>query len=102
MIQDNKDGTYTVQYTPEDCGPYNISITFNGEPIKEAPFRTTAIPTGDASKCKITGRVFVFVEILILSSFTERKLSLEMFLIQCIYTYKVCQKMKICVLCRCI
>lgn len=55
MIQDNGDGTYTVQYTPEDCGPYTISVTFGGEPVKNAPFKTTAIPTGDASKCRITG-----------------------------------------------
>ncbi|XP_052286873.1 filamin-A-like isoform X5 [Dreissena polymorpha] len=54
MIQDNGDGTFTVQYTPEDCGPYIISITYGGEPVRGVPFKTTAIPTGDASKCKIT------------------------------------------------
>ncbi|XP_053377764.1 filamin-A-like isoform X5 [Mercenaria mercenaria] len=53
-VINNQDGTYTVKYTPEDCGPYNVSITFGGEPIKGAPFKTVAIPTGDASKCKIT------------------------------------------------
>lgn len=58
MIQDNADGTYTVQYTPEDCGPYEISVTYGGEPVQGVPFKTTAIPTGDASKCKITGKVF--------------------------------------------
>ncbi|XP_052780237.1 filamin-A-like isoform X2 [Mya arenaria] len=53
-IQDNKDRTYTVQYTPEDCGPYNINVTYDKEPVNGAPFQTTALPTGDASKCKIT------------------------------------------------
>jgi len=55
MIQDNGDGTFLVQYTPEDCGPYNISITYGNEPVRGVPFHTTAVPTGDASKCRITG-----------------------------------------------
>lgn len=55
MIQDNTDGTYLVQYTPEDCGPYCISVTYDNEPVGGTPLKTTAVPTGDASKCKITG-----------------------------------------------
>ncbi|KAL4226921.1 hypothetical protein ACF0H5_014899 [Mactra antiquata] len=54
MIKNNEDGTYLVRYTPEDCGPYCISVTYGDKPVKGCPIKTTAIPTGDASKCKIT------------------------------------------------
>ena len=58
-IQDNGDGTYTVQYTPEDCGQYKISITFGGKPVPNTPILTKAVPTGDATKCRITGRILL-------------------------------------------
>ena len=61
MVKDNGDGTKTVKYTPEDCGPYEISVTYGGEPVPGAPFKTTAIPTGDASKCKLTGKGRVYM-----------------------------------------
>ena len=55
-MTDNKDGTFTVTYTPEDLGPYCINIFFDGKPVPGVPFRTVAKPTGDAQKCKITGK----------------------------------------------
>ena len=61
MIQDNRDGTFTVQYTPEDCGPYDIKVFYGDEPVTDAPIRTTAVPTGDASKCRITGEILDFL-----------------------------------------
>ena len=65
MVKDNGDGTKTVKYTPEDCGPYEISVTYGGEPVPGAPFKTTAIPTGDASKCKLTGKGCVYICVVV-------------------------------------
>ena len=55
MMVNNEDGTYMVQYTPEDTGPYAVNVEFEGKPVPGSPFKTTAIPTGDANKCRITG-----------------------------------------------
>ncbi|KAL3851735.1 hypothetical protein ACJMK2_015452 [Sinanodonta woodiana] len=53
MVQDNGDGTFTVQYTPEDLGPYSIRIKFAGQDVPGSPFSVIAMPTGDATKCRI-------------------------------------------------
>ncbi|ELU02480.1 hypothetical protein CAPTEDRAFT_100274 [Capitella teleta] len=52
-IHNNGDGTFTVTYTPEDVGPYNVSVSFGGQPVPGAPFTVRTSPTGDASKVKI-------------------------------------------------
>ncbi|XP_076447622.1 filamin-A-like isoform X2 [Babylonia areolata] len=52
-VQDNGDGTYDVFYTPEDAGDYDIIVKYGGEDVPGAPFSVEAVPTGDASKCKI-------------------------------------------------
>ena len=56
-IKDNGDGTYVVTYTPEDVGPYNVSVKFGGQPVPNAPFRVVTQPTGDATKVKIPGKL---------------------------------------------
>ena len=34
---DNKDGTYTVQFTPDLIGKYSVTVTVNGEVIPQCP-----------------------------------------------------------------
>lgn len=55
-IRDNGDGTYTVSYLPDMSGRYTITIKYGGDEIPYSPFRIHALPTGDASKCLVTGR----------------------------------------------
>lgn len=54
-ITDNKDATVTVNYTPEDVGKYNAKIKYGGDAIPGSPFDVNTKPSGDASKCQITG-----------------------------------------------
>uniref|UniRef100_A0A3Q4M2X6 Filamin C, gamma a (actin binding protein 280) n=1 Tax=Neolamprologus brichardi TaxID=32507 RepID=A0A3Q4M2X6_NEOBR len=54
-IQDNRDGTYTVSYVPDSTGPYTITIKYGGDEIPYSPYRIQSLPTGDASKCRVTG-----------------------------------------------
>jgi hypothetical protein len=54
-IQDNHDGTYTVAYVPDVPGRYTILIKYGGDEIPFSPYRVRAVPTGDASKCTVTG-----------------------------------------------
>lgn len=54
-IQDNHDGTYTVAYVPDVTGRYTILIKYGGDEIPFSPYRVRAVPTGDASKCTVTG-----------------------------------------------
>ncbi|XP_072922819.1 filamin-C isoform X2 [Hemitrygon akajei] len=54
-IRDNGDGTYTVSYVPDMTGHYTITIKYGGDEIPYSPYRIHAIPSGDASKCLVTG-----------------------------------------------
>lgn len=54
-ITDNKDATVTVHYTPEDVGKYKAKVKYGGDPIPGSPFDVNTKPSGDASKCQITG-----------------------------------------------
>ncbi|BFZ08117.1 hypothetical protein BsWGS_11156 [Bradybaena similaris] len=54
FIQNNRDGTYDVVYTPEDLGVYDIAVQYGGQNAPGSPFNVKATPTGDASKCRIT------------------------------------------------
>lgn len=55
-IRDNRDGTYTVSYVPDMTGRYTITIKYGGDEIPFSPYRIHALPTGDASKCLVTGK----------------------------------------------
>ncbi|MEQ2174895.1 hypothetical protein GOODEAATRI_012414, partial [Goodea atripinnis] len=55
-IRDNRDGTYTVSYVPDIAGRYTITIKYGGDEIPYSPYRIHAVPTGDASKCLVTGQ----------------------------------------------
>ena len=55
-IRDNQDGTYLVSYVPDMTGRYTILIKYGGDEIPYSPYRIRALPTGDASKCTVTGK----------------------------------------------
>ncbi|XP_056338632.1 filamin-C isoform X2 [Oenanthe melanoleuca] len=54
-IRDNGDGTYTVSYVPDVPGRYTSTVKYGGDEIPASPFRVLAVPSGDASKCLVTG-----------------------------------------------
>uniref|UniRef100_U3K7V6 Filamin C n=1 Tax=Ficedula albicollis TaxID=59894 RepID=U3K7V6_FICAL len=58
-IRDNGDGTYTVSYVPDVPGRYTSTVKYGGDeiPIPASPFRVLAVPSGDASKCLVTGGI---------------------------------------------
>lgn len=52
-MEEVEDGTYAVSFVPDECGPYNVSITYGGQHVDGSPFEVQAHPTGHAKKCKI-------------------------------------------------
>jgi len=49
-VKDNNDGTYTVKYTPDGYGKYDVDVGLHGSPIKDAPFHVNIKPSPDAGK----------------------------------------------------
>jgi len=45
-IKDNGDGTYQVEYNPQDVGEHVVNVTLDGVPIKDAPFRVNVQSAG--------------------------------------------------------
>ncbi|CAF1678100.1 unnamed protein product, partial [Adineta ricciae] len=52
---DNKDGTYKVIYKPNDVGRYIINVNYGGIPVLNSPFNVKVEPTGDPTKCHLSG-----------------------------------------------
>lgn len=52
-MEEIEDGTYAVNFVPDECGPYNVSIKYGGQHVEGSPFEVQAHPTGHAKKCKI-------------------------------------------------
>jgi len=57
-IIDNKDDTYKVIYKPNDVGRYLINVNYGGIPVNNSPFSVKVEPTGDPTKCHISGNIF--------------------------------------------
>lgn len=51
-MEEIEDGQYAVNFVPDECGPYNVSITYGGQHVNGSPFQVQAHPTGHAKKCK--------------------------------------------------
>eukprot|EP01087_Luapelamoeba_hula_P017398 TRINITY_DN547_c0_g1_i1.p1 TRINITY_DN547_c0_g1~~TRINITY_DN547_c0_g1_i1.p1 ORF type:complete len:2178 (+),score=469.78 TRINITY_DN547_c0_g1_i1:249-6782(+) len=47
-VDDKKDGSYEVHYTPKKTGKFNLDVQANGKPIHGSPFEV-AVKAGDAS-----------------------------------------------------
>ncbi|EFA84721.1 gelation factor [Heterostelium album PN500] len=54
-ISDNEDGTYTVAYTPEKPGDYEIIVTLNEKPIKDIPKSIHIKPAADPNNSYAEG-----------------------------------------------
>jgi len=54
-IMDNANGSYTVSYTPQTPGSYNVIVRFYGKQIPGSPFQLEVVPHADASKCRAYG-----------------------------------------------
>lgn len=89
-ITDNKDATVTVHYTPEDVGKYNAKIKYGGDPIPGSTFEVNTRPSGDASKCQITGRSMKF------RNFESSLSNLQRSTVKYINTEVITQRMMIC------
>ncbi|XP_065496825.1 tripartite motif-containing protein 3 isoform X1 [Caloenas nicobarica] len=46
-VQDNKNGTYELLYTPRAEGDFQLSILLYGQPIRGSPFRVRAVKASD-------------------------------------------------------
>ncbi|KAM3837892.1 tripartite motif-containing protein 3 isoform 1-T2 [Vipera latastei] len=46
-VQDNKNGTYELLYTPRQEGDHVLSICLYGQPIRSSPFRVKAVKASD-------------------------------------------------------
>lgn len=46
-VQDNKNGTYELLYTPRQEGDHILSICLYGQPIRGSPFRVKAVKASD-------------------------------------------------------
>uniref|UniRef100_A0A8C4V1W2 Filamin B n=1 Tax=Falco tinnunculus TaxID=100819 RepID=A0A8C4V1W2_FALTI len=55
LIQDNADGTYLVEYTPFEKGPHTVSVTYDGVPVPNSPFRVNVTEGCHPSHVKAQG-----------------------------------------------
>uniref|UniRef100_A0A8B9VP85 Filamin B n=1 Tax=Anas zonorhyncha TaxID=75864 RepID=A0A8B9VP85_9AVES len=55
QIQDNADGTYAVEYTPFEKGPHTVSVTYDGVPVPNSPFRVNVTEGCHPSRVKAQG-----------------------------------------------
>ncbi|XP_066973700.1 filamin-A isoform X4 [Macrobrachium rosenbergii] len=53
-VVDNRDGTYSASYVPDDCGKYKVSVKYADQEVGHSPFPVQAFATGKADECKIT------------------------------------------------
>ncbi|XP_032822250.2 filamin-C isoform X1 [Petromyzon marinus] len=54
-VQDNGDGTHTVNYLTSQDGPYTIGVKYGDQEVPRSPFKIKVLPTHDASKVKASG-----------------------------------------------
>lgn len=54
-VINNGDGTYTVQYVPNEVGAYQLDVSYENIPVPGSPFRTQGIPGCDPGRVKVYG-----------------------------------------------
>uniref|UniRef100_A0A8C3HVE5 Filamin C n=1 Tax=Chrysemys picta bellii TaxID=8478 RepID=A0A8C3HVE5_CHRPI len=55
VIQNNRDGTYTITYSPAFPGTYTITIKYGGHAVPKFPARVNVQPAVDTSAVKVFG-----------------------------------------------
>lgn len=53
-VKDNKNGTYSATFVPDDCGRYKLDVKYGGKEVPKTPIPIQVYATGNADKCKIT------------------------------------------------
>ncbi|KAF1593647.1 UNVERIFIED_CONTAM: Filamin-A, partial [Eudyptes pachyrhynchus] len=56
LIQNNRDGTYAITYTPACPGSYTITIKYGGRPVPKFPVRVAVEPALDTAGLKVYGK----------------------------------------------
>ncbi|XP_062347484.1 filamin-C [Cinclus cinclus] len=56
LVQNNRDGTYAITYTPACAGAYTITINYGGLPVPNCPMHVTVDPAIDTSGVKVYGK----------------------------------------------
>ncbi|XP_014807470.1 PREDICTED: filamin-B-like, partial [Calidris pugnax] len=56
FIHNNRDGTYSITYTPASPGSYTITVKYGGHPVPNFPLRVTVDPAVDTSGVKVYGK----------------------------------------------
>jgi filamin len=46
-LKDNGDGTYRVEYAPEEAGPHRIDVTLKGKPVAKSPYHVNVVEGAD-------------------------------------------------------
>ncbi|KAJ8387375.1 hypothetical protein AAFF_G00157520 [Aldrovandia affinis] len=54
-INDNGDGTHTVNYIPAKDGPYTVSVKYADQEVPRSPFKVKVLAAHDASKVRASG-----------------------------------------------
>jgi len=58
-ITDNGDGTYNVDYAPNDAGPHRIDVTLKDKPVDRSPYTVSVREGADHNTSLIEGFQFV-------------------------------------------
>jgi len=58
-LKDNNDGTYSVEYQPNDAGKHVVNVTLKGKNIKDAPFTVFVKEGADSGNTFIESFSFV-------------------------------------------
>lgn len=54
-INDNRDGTFTVDYTAPSPGTYKVTVTFAGKEVPQSPLKVQVAPHIDVSGIRVEG-----------------------------------------------
>ena len=69
QVADNRNGTFNVQWTPEDVGPHSINVSYGGQPVSNSPFPVQAKPTGNPHGVIAPGKFSFFLLIDFVAQF---------------------------------
>jgi len=60
-VTDNGDGTYNVEYSPEDAGAHKIEVTLRGKPVAKSPYHVNVREGADHAKSGV-GKVTMTIQ----------------------------------------
>lgn len=54
-VTDNQDGTYVVDYVPQQAGTHSVTLQYGGHKVPSTPLLFKVQPNVDVSKIKVDG-----------------------------------------------